>query len=383
MVIAVTVLAVSALVGPAVSWSAGSALGTTPQTITFAPLAARTLNEPALVVSATSSSGLGVNFSTTTPDVCSSTGTSGTVISPNIPGVCTVRASQPGDTVFAAAPPVAQSFDVTKGPQTITFPPIDDRALDQGPLTVSATSSIGFQVEFTTTTPAACTSSGLHGATITPITSGTCTVRADQAGNAIFAAAAPVARSFSIGKATQAITFNPLDDKTTQQSPLVVSAAASSFLTVTFTTTTPGVCTAGGLNGATITFVGFGTCTVQADQIGNAAFSPAPPVQRSFLITRTPQTISFGALADHGTTESPVTVAATSSSGLVVTFTTTTTAVCTAGGVHGATIVAAHGGHVHGAGRSARDRDLRPRLTGRAELPRHQVEPDDRIRGGG
>ena len=115
-----TALAVSALVAPVVSWSAGSALGTTPQTITFAPLGDHTLNEPALIVSATSSSGLGVNFSTTTPEVCSSTGTSGTVISPIIPGVCTVRASQPGDTVFAAAPPVARSFNVTKGPQTIT-----------------------------------------------------------------------------------------------------------------------------------------------------------------------------------------------------------------------------------------------------------------------
>jgi hypothetical protein len=337
--VAVTALAVSALVAPVVSWSAGSALGTTPQTITFAPLADRTLNEPALVVSATSSSGLGVNFSTTTPAVCSSTGTSGTVISPIIEGVCTVRASQPGDAVFAAAPPVAQSFTVTKGSQTITFPPIDDRELDQGPLTVSATSSIGFAVTFTTTTPAVCTSSGTHGATITPISSGTCTVRADQAGNAIFAAAPPVMQSFSIGKATQAITFSPLDDKTTLQSPLVVSAASSSFLTVTFTTTTPSVCTAGGLNGTVITFVGFGTCTVQADQAGNASFSPAPPVQRSFLITRAAQTITFGALADHGTIDSPVSVAATSSSGLAVTFTTTTPAVCTAGGVRGATIV--------------------------------------------
>jgi hypothetical protein len=252
--------------------------------------------------------------------------------------VCTVRASQPGDAVYAAAPPVAQSFMVSKGPQTITFPPIDDRELDQGPLTVSATSSIGFQVTFTTTTPTVCTSSGTNGATITPISSGTCTVRADQAGNAIFAAAPPVTRSFSVGKATQAITFNPLADKTTQQSPLVVSAVSSSFLPVTFTTTTPTVCTAAGLHGATITFVGFGTCTVQADQAGNGSYSPAPPVQRSFLITRAPQTITFGALPDRGTMQSPVTVAATSSSGLPVTFTTTTPTVCTAGGPRGTTI---------------------------------------------
>ena len=68
------------------------------------------------------------------------------------------------------------------------------------------------------------------------------------------------------------------------QSPLTVSATASSGLSVTFTTSTPSVCTAGGLNGATITLIGAGTCTVKADQPGNAIHNPAPTVSQSFKV---------------------------------------------------------------------------------------------------
>ena len=336
---AVIALAASALVAPIVTWSAGSALGTTAQTITFAPLDDRLMSDPALVVTATASSGLAVSFSTSTPAVCGSTAPNGATISPNIPGVCTVTATQAGDETYSAAPSVSRSFNVTKSPQTITFAPIDDRQLSQGPLTVSATSSIGSAVEFTTTTPNVCTYGGTHGATITPIASGICTVHADQPGNAIFAPAPTVVRSFGVGKSAQAITFGSLSDKTTLQSPLTVSASSSSLLTVTFTTTTPAVCTSSGVSGATIVFVAHGTCTVQANQPGDTSYSAAPPVQRSFLITRAPQTISFGALTDRPALQSPVTVTATASSLLPVTFTTSTPTVCTATGAGGATIV--------------------------------------------
>src|SRR5207249_6304826 len=59
------------------------------------------------------------------------------------------------------------------------------------------------------------------------------------------------------------------------QSPFTVSASASSGLPVTFTTTTPGVCTSSGSDGSTITLVAAGTCTVQADQASNSTYAPA------------------------------------------------------------------------------------------------------------
>jgi hypothetical protein len=119
---------------------------------------------------------------------------------------------------------------------------------------------------------------------------------------------------------------------------VTVAATATSGLVVTFTSTTPAVCTAGGTNGTSITLVAAGTCTIQADQAGNTSYSAATAVQQSFTVTKATQTITFGALANANLTQSPVTVAATATSGLAVTFTSTTPAVCTAGGTNGATI---------------------------------------------
>jgi hypothetical protein len=47
---------------------------------------------------------------------------------------------------------------------------------------------------------------------------------------------------------------------------------------------TPSVCTSSGTNGATIGLVAAGTCTVQADQAGNANYNAATPVARSFMV---------------------------------------------------------------------------------------------------
>jgi Flp pilus assembly protein TadG len=84
----------------------------------------------------------------------------------------------------------------------------------------------------------------------------------------------------------QTITFGSLADQAMGTPPLTVTATASSGLAVTFSTstTTPLVCTSGGTNGATITILAVGTCTVQADQAGNAQYQPAPPVQQSFTV---------------------------------------------------------------------------------------------------
>jgi PKD repeat protein len=97
---------------------------------------------------------------------------------------------------------VVQSFNIDPppppGPQTITFAPLPDRMLGTPPLTVTATASSGLTVVFSTTTPISCTSSGTNGATITLVAVGTCSVIADQAGNAQFEPAPTVQQDFTV-----------------------------------------------------------------------------------------------------------------------------------------------------------------------------------------
>jgi hypothetical protein len=68
------------------------------------------LGAPPFTVSATASSGLAVSFASVTPTVCTVSGSTVTLVAA---GTCTIHAMQTGNTNFAAATPVNQSFLVT------------------------------------------------------------------------------------------------------------------------------------------------------------------------------------------------------------------------------------------------------------------------------
>src|SRR4029079_17294088 len=72
--------------------------------------------------------------------------------------------------------------------------------------------------------------------------------------------------------------------------------------------------------GSTVSFTAVGTCTVRANQSGNANYEPAAQARQSFKLTKGNQVISFAALVDKRLDESPVTVGATATSGLAVAF---------------------------------------------------------------
>src|SRR5262249_13460155 len=84
------------------------------------------------------------------------------------------------------------------------------------------------------------------------------------------------------GKTNQTITFDTLATRTYGDPDFMVSATASSGLTVTFTTTTT-TCT---VSGTTVHIAAAGTCTIRASQAGNASFNAAPDVDQSLVITQ-------------------------------------------------------------------------------------------------
>jgi hypothetical protein len=171
-----------------------------PQTITFGAIPAQKVGTP-LTLSATATSGLAVSFASTTPSICTVSGTTATLIAG---GACTIQTSQPGNgTIWAAATPVSQSFTVNLKTQTIAFNTIPSQVQGK-PLTLSASASSGLAVSFASSTPTICTVSG---STATMVSAGTCTIVASQAGNTVYAAATPVSQSFTV---VAAFTITPL-----------------------------------------------------------------------------------------------------------------------------------------------------------------------------
>lgn len=260
------------------------------QTISFTGPASTALTAGPVSVSATASSGLTVAFTSATTGVCTVSGLSVTLLTA---GPCIIHADQAGNSNWAAATTVPQSFTVTQGSQTISFTGPSDKIFGSGPLTLTATATSGLTVTFTSATTGVCVVSGV---TVTLLAAGTCTIHADQAGNGNYNAATTVSQTFTVTQAGQTITFAQPASTALSAGPVTVTATTDSELTVAFTSITGAICT---VAANSVTLVAVGTCTIHADQEGSANYSSATTVSRSFAVT--------AAVSEGGTPSAPVT----------------------------------------------------------------------------
>ena len=165
------------------------------QTISFGAPGNQVLGAAPIALSATASSGLTVTYVSNTTSICT---VSGSVVTLLAAGTCSLTASQAGNSTYAAAMPVTQSFTITIASQTITFGPLSSVTLGAAPFTISATASSGLTVSFASNTTAVCMVSGT---TVKVVAAGTCSITASQAGNSEYAAATPVTQSFTVASA--------------------------------------------------------------------------------------------------------------------------------------------------------------------------------------
>ena len=154
---------------------------------------------------------------------------------------------------------------------------------------------------------------------------GTCVIDGNQAGNTGFYAAPQVQQTFNVAKGNQTITFTSTAPgaATVGGATYTAAATASSALTVAFSSGSTAVCTSSGTNGSVFTFVGSGSCIVDANQAGNGSWNVANQAQQTFTVSKQNQTISFTSTAPAAATVGGVTYTptATATSGLAVTIT--------------------------------------------------------------
>lgn len=158
------------------------------QTITFNAPPTQTFSPAGtFALSATASSGLTVTFGTNTPNRCTVSGSTATIVSAGTgANACSITASQNGNASFSAATPVVRAIDINRAPQLISFDP---------PTTVSATAQTfswpaptggasNNVVVITSLTPDVCALSAAAAHTAVILGSGKCDLVANQAGNA-------------------------------------------------------------------------------------------------------------------------------------------------------------------------------------------------------
>jgi outer membrane protein OmpA-like peptidoglycan-associated protein len=252
------------------------------QTISFGALSGKTYGDAAFAVSATASSGLTVSFASTTTGVCTVSGTTVTIVTA---GSCTIRATQAGDGNYLAATAFDRSFTIAQAAQSaLTLTSTTGTYGSTVALTTSGGSGTGtVSYAVTTAGSAGCTVSGT---TLTAASAGTCDVTATKPADTNYLAESSAATTVTFALATQTISFGALSGKTYGDAAFGISATASSGLTVSFASTTTGVCT---VSGTTVTIVTAGTCTIRATQAGNGNYQPASDVDQSFSVARAAQ----------------------------------------------------------------------------------------------
>jgi uncharacterized repeat protein (TIGR03803 family) len=181
---------------------ASNAVGLT-QVINFPALNPNQVAGTQLTLLATATSGLPVTF-----NIVSGPATlSGNVVTFTSTGTVVVQASQAGNSTYANAASVTQTFTVGSSSsagtsQTITFPPISSPQNSGIPITLAATSTSGLPILYSISTgPGVVT-----GNVLSFTGAGSVTVNADQPGNGTFAAAPTASQSFSVNVPTE-LTF--------------------------------------------------------------------------------------------------------------------------------------------------------------------------------
>ena len=234
-------------------------------------------------LSATSSSGLPVGFSTPTAGVC--TVNSLGVVSLISVGTCTITVSQAGNSTFLPATPVSRTFSVVA--VVPAAPTIGTATGGNGQATVTfATPGFNGGVAVTgytvTANPGGITASGpASPIVVTGLTNGVTYTFTVTATNLVGTGPASVASNAITPVATQTITFTDPGTQSLGTTP-TFSATSSSGLVVSFISTTTSVCTI--TSGGLLTLIASGTCTVEASQAGNGAYQAATTVTRSFSV---------------------------------------------------------------------------------------------------
>jgi hypothetical protein len=149
------------------------------QTISFTP-SDRLLSYTPFSMSVSSDSGLAVSLVSSTLDVCTASGVQVTMVAA---GVCTLTASQVGDSYHLPATSVTRSFTIAKNPQKISFGALKNKVLSTKSFAVEVSSDSGLMVSLKSSTSKICTVWGLL---VTMVADGVCTLTAGQAGDSYY-----------------------------------------------------------------------------------------------------------------------------------------------------------------------------------------------------
>ena len=299
------------------------------QTISFSTIPTKTLGDLPFFLNATATSNLPITFSGSNPSVATIVGSGVTIVGT---GICEITGYQTGNSNYNSATPVSRTLTV-KASQTISFSTIPTKTFGDSPFFLEAAATSNLPVTFSGSNPSVAT---IVGSGVTIVAAGTSEITGYQTGNDNYSAATPVARTLTVNKANQTISFSAIPAKTLGDSPFFLEAAATSNLPITFSGSNPSVAT---IVGSGVTIINTGVSQITGYQTGNLNYNAATPVVRT-LTVKASQTISFPAIPTKTFGDPLFYLAGTSTSNLPLIYSGSNSSVATIVG-SGVTIVGA------------------------------------------
>ncbi len=177
------------------------------------------------------------------------------------------------------------TITVAASPQTVSFTSTAPTGATVGGATysvfASATSGLTPTIIVDSSSSSICS---ITGSTVKFTAVGTCTLDANQAGNAAYLPASQVQQSFSVGIGSQTITNTNPATAGSVGGTFTPSATASSGLPVTITvdSSSSAVCY---ITGGVVYYLAAGTCLLDYNQPGNANYLPASQIQDSITVS--------------------------------------------------------------------------------------------------
>ena len=255
------------------------------QTITFGTAPTINFGGTGTVTATGGASGNAVVFTANTTNVCTVSGLNGKTVTGVAAGTCTIAANQAGDPNYAPATQVTQSIVINKVNQaTLTATAAATTLVEDNTATLGSTGGSGTGAVTFSSNNGNCT---ISGSVLTAVSVGTCVVTATKAADTNYNQVTSAGLTFTVNASAlpiQTITFGTAPSVAVGGTGAVGATGGASGNAVVFTSATTGVCTVGGANGSTVTGVSVGTCTIAANQAGNASYRAAPQATLSFAL---------------------------------------------------------------------------------------------------
>ncbi len=285
-------------------------------TVTLAPANQATLTVTSttgtfgtpLILTASGGSGTGAVTYAVVGDTASGCAISSGQLTSTSAGTCLVTATKAADANYIAASSAQTTVTVgqaTPTAPTITNPPTS--GIFGGGFTAVVNTNGDGTRSVTSSTPTVCSTSGLA---VTYVGVGMCSLNAQVSAGINYLARSGAAQTFTIGRANATIpTITNIPSPASEFFGFTADLGTTGDGTPSVTSSTPGVCSVG-TNGITVTFVGFGTCTLtpsvaQGVNYFGATGSPESfPVKEAshgyWLVGSDGGIFSFGTAAFHG-----------------------------------------------------------------------------------